>query len=122
MIAYIKDDVLNDNKSFIQAVCIKYDGKYEPIEFLPLSSYSQSVNETKPTISKMESVDNYRDKWQKLKEWLNDRMEHYNDCLNENVLISSERQEVLSARYNQCFETIAQMEYIEKELEGEDEI
>ena len=61
-------------------------------------------------------------KWQKLKEWLNDRMEHYNDCLNENVLISSERQEVLSARYNQCFETIAQMEYIEKELEGEDEI
>lgn len=60
-------------------------------------------------------------KWEKLKEWLNDRMEHYNDCLNENVLISSERQEVLSARYNQCFETIAQMEYIEKELEGEDE-
>ena len=28
------------------------------------------VNEPKPTISKMESVDNYRDKWQKLKEWL----------------------------------------------------
>ena len=28
------------------------------------------VNETKPTISKMESVDNYRDMWQKLKEWL----------------------------------------------------
>lgn len=60
--------------------------------------------------------------WQKLKEWLNDRMEHYNDCLNENVLISSERQEVLSARHNQCFETIAQMEYIEKELEGEDDL
>ena len=70
MIAYIKDDVLNDNKSFIQAVCIKYDGKYEPIEFLPLSSYSQSVNEPKPTMSKMESVDNYLCKWQKLKEWL----------------------------------------------------
>lgn len=79
------------------------------------------VNEPKPTISKMESVDNYLCKWQKLKEWLNDRMEHYNDRLNENVLISSERQEVLSARYNQCFETIAQMEYIEKELEGEDD-
>lgn len=62
------------------------------------------------------------DKWQKLKEWLNDRMEHYNDCLNENVLISSERQEILFARYNQCFETIAQMEYIEKELEGEDDL
>ena len=59
--------------------------------------------------------------WQKLKEWLNDRMEHYNDCLNENVLISSEREEVLCARYNQCYETIAQMEYIEKELEGENE-
>ena len=28
------------------------------------------VNETKPTISKMESVDNYLCKWQKLKEWL----------------------------------------------------
>ena len=60
-------------------------------------------------------------KWQKLKEWLNDRMKHYNDYLNENVLISLGRQEVLSARYNQCFETIAQMEYIEKELEKENE-
>lgn len=57
-------------------------------------------------------------KWQKLEKWLDDKMEHYNDCLNENVLILSERQEVLSARYNQCFETIAQMEYIEKELGG----
>ena len=28
------------------------------------------VNETKPTISKTESVDNYLCKWQKLKEWL----------------------------------------------------
>lgn len=28
------------------------------------------VNELKPTISKMESVDNYLCKWQKLKEWL----------------------------------------------------
>lgn len=67
-------------------------------------------------------ITNQDTKRQKLKEWLNDRMEHYNDCLNENVLISSERQEVLSARYNQCFETIAQMEYIEKELEGEDDL
>ena len=73
MIAYIKDDVLNDNKSFIQAVCIKYDGKYEPIEFLPLSSYNQSVNEPKPTVSKMESVDNYLCKWQKLKEFISNR-------------------------------------------------
>ena len=31
------------------------------------------VNETKPTISKMESVDNYLCKWQKLKEWLEDK-------------------------------------------------
>lgn len=28
------------------------------------------VNELKPTMSKMESVDNYLCKWQKLKEWL----------------------------------------------------
>ena len=28
------------------------------------------VNEPKPTISKMESVDNYLCKWQKLKEWV----------------------------------------------------
>lgn len=47
-----------------------YDGKYEPIEFLSLSSYNQSVNETKPTMSKIKSVDNYLCKWQKLKEWL----------------------------------------------------
>lgn len=59
-------------------------------------------------------------KWQKLKEWLNDRMNYYDDCLNEDVLISSERQKVLCARSNQCYETIARMEYIEQELEGED--
>lgn len=28
------------------------------------------VNEPKPTVSKMESVDNYLCKWQKLKEWV----------------------------------------------------
>ena len=28
------------------------------------------VNELKPTMSKMESVDNYLCKWQKLKEWV----------------------------------------------------
>lgn len=66
-------------------------------------------------------LDQQKEMWNELKEWLDDRMEHYNDCLNENVLISSERQEILFARYNQCFETIAQMEYIEKELEVEDE-
>ena len=75
----------------------------------------------KESITKaLDILNKTQNKWQKLKEWLDDRMEHYNDCLNENVLISSERQEVLSARYNQCFETIAQMEYIEKELEGEE--
>ena len=83
MIAYIKDDVLNDNKSFIQAVCIKYDGKYEPIEFLPLSSYNQSVNEPKPTMSKMESVDNYLCKWQKLKEWLEEMIKAYQPTYDE---------------------------------------
>lgn len=59
----------------------------------------------------------WKDKWQKLKEWLNDRMKHYDDCLNENVIISLERQEVLSARYNQCFEIIGQMQELEKEDE-----
>lgn len=31
------------------------------------------VNEPKPTISKMESVDNYRDMWQILKEFISNR-------------------------------------------------
>lgn len=34
------------------------------------------VNETKPTISKMKSVDNYLCKWQKLKEWLKKYIEY----------------------------------------------
>ena len=34
------------------------------------------VNGPKPTISKMESVDNYLCKWQKLKEWLNKEADH----------------------------------------------
>ena len=33
------------------------------------------VDELKPTISKMESVDKYLCKWQKLKEWLNEKMQ-----------------------------------------------
>lgn len=104
MIAYIKDDVLN--KSFIQAVCIKYDGKYEPIEFLPLSSYNQSVNETKPTISKMESVDNYRDMWQKLKEWVSfTQPENIND-------------EFISGACSAYSNVIDKMQ----ELEGEDDL
>ena len=116
MIAYIKDDVLNDNKSFIQAVCIKYDGKYEPIEFLPLSSYNQSVNEPKPTVSKMESVDNYLCKWQKLKEWLKE------------IKVSSEKQ-MKEARINTDYYTRASVQNLAvervlqqmQELEGEDE-
>ena len=39
------------------------------------------VNETKPTISKMESVDNYRDMWQKLKEWLKLQIDGLNEQL-----------------------------------------
>ena len=71
-----------------------------------------------------ESVERIKEqdtKWQKLKEWLSYRMECYDNCLNENVIMSSEMEEVLCARYNQCYETIAQIEYIEKELEAEDE-
>lgn len=41
------------------------------------------VNETKPTISKMESVDNYRDKWQKLKEWLEEMIKAYQPTYDE---------------------------------------
>lgn len=41
------------------------------------------VNETKPTISKMESVDNYRDKWQKLKEWLEEKIKEYEPTYDE---------------------------------------
>lgn len=59
--------------------------------------------------------------WQKLKEWLVDKMKYYNNCLNKDALISSERQKILCTKSNQCFEIITQMEYIEKELEGEDE-
>ena len=41
------------------------------------------VNELKPTISKMESVDNYRDKWQKLKEWLEEMIKAYQPTYDE---------------------------------------
>ena len=41
------------------------------------------VNETKPTISKMESVDNYRDMWQKLKEWLEEMIKEYEPTYDE---------------------------------------
>ncbi len=41
------------------------------------------VNETKPTISKMESVDNYRDMWQKLKEWLEEMIKAYQPTYDE---------------------------------------
>lgn len=39
------------------------------------------VNELKPTISKMESVDNYLCKWQKLKEWLKLQIDGLNEQL-----------------------------------------
>ena len=35
------------------------------------------VNELKPTMSKMESVDNYLCKWQKLKEWLEEQQNNF---------------------------------------------
>lgn len=40
------------------------------------------VNETKPTISKTESVDNYLCKWQKLKEWLEESISSMSDSAN----------------------------------------
>ena len=58
------------------------------------------VNETKPTISKMESVDNYRDMWQKLKEWLEYRtaengvFDNYDSLAVEDNLILDKMQEL----------------------------
>ena len=60
------------------------------------------VNETKPTVSKMESVDNYRDKWQKLKEWLKKAILRNKD----NIMSKNDYENVL---------------VIMQELEGEDE-
>lgn len=61
------------------------------------------VNETKPTISKMESVDNYLCKWQKLKEWIKER----------------EKKHTLMLKAS-AFEDIEILKKM-KELEGEDE-
>ena len=58
------------------------------------------VNETKPTISKMVSVDNYRDMWQKLKEWLEYRtaengvFDNYDSLAVEDNLILDKMQEL----------------------------
>lgn len=41
------------------------------------------VNETKPTMSKMESVDNYLCKWQKMKEWLEEMIKAYQPTYDE---------------------------------------
>lgn len=41
------------------------------------------VNEPKPTMSKMESVDNYLCKWQKLKEWLEEKIKEYEPTYDE---------------------------------------
>ena len=74
------------------------------------------VDETKPTISKMESVDNYLCKWQKLKEWL------------QEIKTSSEKQ-MKEARMNTDCYTRASVQNLAvervlqqmQELEGEDE-
>lgn len=79
------------------------------------------VGRFKEEREKTKADNKWLNKWQKLKEWLVDKMKYYNNCLNKDALISSERQKILCTKSNQCFETIAQMEYIEKELEGEDE-
>lgn len=75
------------------------------------------VNEPKPTMSKIESVDNYLCKWQKLKEWL------------EEIKTSSEKQ-MKEARINTDYYTRASVQNLAvervlqrmQELEAEDEI
>lgn len=58
------------------------------------------VNEPKPTMSKMESVDNYLCKWQKLKEWLEYRtaengvFDNYDSLAVEDNLILDKMQEL----------------------------
>ena len=69
------------------------------------------INETKPTISKMESVDNYLCKWQKLKEWLEKDIEK-NHKENEQTDLS------VFLHYIAVEQCILQKM---QELEGEDE-
>lgn len=71
------------------------------------------VNETKPTISKMESVDNYLCKWQKLKEWLEEQLEYIlflENKFNKLKLKAQTDKELLQVILNKM-----------QELEGEDE-
>lgn len=69
------------------------------------------VNETKSTISKTESVDNYLCKWQKLKEWLEEDIEK-NHKENEQTDLS------VFLHYIAVEQCILQKM---RELEGEDE-
>lgn len=74
------------------------------------------VNETKPTISKMESVDNYRDKWQKLKEWLEEMIKAYQPTYDEWMALNYDF-------YNKTKKQSVYKNILDKmqELEGEDE-
>ena len=72
------------------------------------------VNEPKPTMSKMESVDNYLFKWQKLKEFIVEQINFDKEEIEENKEIPN-----LPNRHYLTIENII----LEKmqELEGEDE-
>ena len=74
------------------------------------------VNETKPTISKMESVDNYRDMWQKLKEWLEEKIKEYEPTYDEWMALNYDF-------YNKTNIQSVYKNILDKmqELEGEDE-
>ena len=71
------------------------------------------VNEPKPTMSKMESVDNYLCKWQKLKEWLKNQITDL-----RHIEIKTKTQSLRVNDAVNCFrQCLGQMQ----ELEGEDE-
>ena len=74
------------------------------------------VNETKPTISKMESVDNYLCKWQKLKEWVEEEIKKYEPTYDEWMVLDYDfyRKTNLQIRYKIVLDKMS-------ELEAEDE-
>ena len=69
------------------------------------------VNETKPTMSKMESVDNYLCKWQKLKEWLKNQITDL-----RHIEIKTKTQSLRVNDAVNCFrEVLCKMQELEKE-------
>ena len=75
------------------------------------------VNELKPTMSKIKSVDNYLCKWQKLKEFIIKKQEEYQaDIIEQGMQGSIPNSISFYARYNLCNEIQKKIQ----ELEGED--